>query len=90
MESVGVKELRDHLSRILRMVEQGKVIRVSRHGKQVVELRPVEMGAGREVTNRLKRLDLMGGGEGRIGQVKSVKNRKPGKPVSSFVGEDRR
>ena len=40
MESIGVKELRNHLSWIIRRVEQGDVIQVLRHGKRVVELRP--------------------------------------------------
>ena len=41
METIGVKELRDNLSRILKKVERGEVIRVLRHGRDVMELRPV-------------------------------------------------
>gem|GEM_PF-4668140 len=54
METVGVKELRDHLGRILREVERGRVIRVLRHGKEVVQLRPMETSSAREVLERLR------------------------------------
>jgi len=90
MESIGVKELRDHLSRILRKVEQGQVIRVLRHGKDVVELRPIRPEGQKEILNRLRELDLLGGGTGRIGPVKTVRNQSPEKPISDFVREDRR
>ena len=90
MESIGVKELRDNLSRILRIVESGKVVRVLRHGKDVVELRPIATDAEHELVSRLEQMDALGGGTGRIGPVKTVRNRKPRKPVSDLVGEDRR
>jgi len=90
MGSIGVRELRENLSRVLRKVEQGEVIRVLRHGKDVVELRPIRTQAEQEILNRLQRLDLLGGGTGRIGPVKTVRNRIPEKPVSDFVREDRR
>jgi antitoxin (DNA-binding transcriptional repressor) of toxin-antitoxin stability system len=90
MESIGVKELRDNLSRILRKVESGKVIRVLRHGRGVVELRPVTVDAEQELVNRLEQMDVLGGGTGRIGPVKTVRNRKPHEPVSDLVREDRR
>lgn len=90
METIGVKELRDNLSRIIRMVEQGKVIQVLRHGKRVMELRP---GAGDRQHDLVRRLNTQGlteGGTGLIGPVKSVKNRKSGTQVSDYVIEDRR
>ena len=62
MASIGVKELRDNLSRVLREVEKGKVIRVLRHGKDVVELRPVRTRPNQELVDRLKEMDLLGGG----------------------------
>ena len=90
MASIGVKELRDNLSRVLREVEKGKVIRVLRHGRDVVELRPISTSPERELIDRLKQMDLLGGGTGRIGPVKTVRNRNPDRPVSDFVREDRR
>ncbi len=90
MTSIGVKELRDNLSRVLREVEKGKVIRVLRHGKDVVELRPVSKSPQQALVDRLEQMDLLGGGAGRVGSIKTVRNRTPDKPVSDFVREDRR
>lgn len=90
METIGVKRLRDSLSRILRRVEDGEVIRVMRHGKEVVELRPVSTIPEQEVLYRLKDKGLVRGGAGKIGVVKSVKNTKPEMPISDLVAEDRR
>ena len=42
MATIGIRELRDNLSRVIKRVEEGEVIRVLRHGKDVVELRPAE------------------------------------------------
>lgn len=90
MASIGIKELRDNLSRVLREVEKGKVIRVLRHGKDVVELRPIRTNPQQELIDRLKQMNLLGGGTGRMGPVKTVRNRVPDKPVSDLVGENRR
>jgi antitoxin (DNA-binding transcriptional repressor) of toxin-antitoxin stability system len=91
METIGVKELRDNLSRILSRVEKGKIIRVLRHGKDVVELRPVRSDPEQNLLDRLRNKQLLGGGTGRIRRIaRTVKNLNPDKPVSDFVGEDRR
>ena len=91
METIGVKELRDNLSRILKKVERGEVIRVLRHGRDVVELRPVVKNSEQELLSRLKGKNLLeGGGIGNIGSVKTVKNLKPEAPVSDLIAEDRR
>ncbi|MDY7030717.1 MAG: type II toxin-antitoxin system prevent-host-death family antitoxin [Thermodesulfobacteriota bacterium] len=90
MENIGVKELRDNLSRILKRVEQGEVIRVIRHGKDIVELRPIEKNIKQDFLNRLKDKDISRGGAGKMCPVKSVKNLRPDMPVSDLVVEDRR
>ncbi len=90
METIGVKQLRDNLSRIIKRVEKGAVVRVLRHGKDVVELRPVTKTMEQEFLNRLRDNDLLGGGTGKIGPVKTVKNLKPEMPVSDLVIQDRR
>lgn len=90
METIGVRELRDNLSRVLREVEKGKVVRVLRHGRDVVELRPVRPAPERDLLERLEALDVLGTGTGRIGAVKTVPNRDPERPVSDLVGEERR
>jgi antitoxin (DNA-binding transcriptional repressor) of toxin-antitoxin stability system len=90
METIGVKELRDNLSRILKRVEKGAVLRVLRHGKHVVEIRPIAKSIEREFAGRLRGKGLLGGGAGRIGPVKAVKNLKPDMPVSDLVIQERR
>ena len=90
METIGVKQLRDNLSRVIKRVEKGAVVRVVRHGKDVVELRPVSKTIEQEFLNRLRDKDLLGGGTGKIGPVKTVKNLKPEMPVSDLVIRDRR
>lgn len=90
MKTIGVKQLRDNLSRILKSVEKGAVIRVLRHGKDIVELRPISKSLEQELTNRLRDQELLGGGTGKIGTVKTVRNAKPEMPVSDLVIQDRR
>ncbi len=91
MEIVGIKQLRDNLSRILKRVESGEVVRVVRHGKDVVEMRPVTKDPGQELLIRLRDKNLLEGGGSRvIGSVKTVKNLTPQAPVSDLIAEDRR
>jgi len=82
METIGVKELRDNLSRILKKVASGEVIRVLRHGRDMVELRPLVKNSEQELLSRLKEKNLL---EGRgirvIGSIKTVKD---------LIAEDRR
>jgi antitoxin (DNA-binding transcriptional repressor) of toxin-antitoxin stability system len=90
MENIGVKELRDGLSSILKKVENGVVIRIMRHGKAVAELKPLMTNRKQLLLNNLKENDMLGGGSGSIGLLKSVKNRLPDGPVSDMIAEDRR
>ena len=76
MENVGVRQFRDNLSQILNRVEQGEIIKIVRHGKDIAELRPIERKIEQQVLNRLQINDIIGGGKGKIGTVKTVKNLK--------------
>lgn len=90
MESIGIKQLRENLSRILERVEKGEIIKVSRHGKGIAELRPMEEDKEQALVAQLEAKGLLGGrGKGIIGPVKNVENLKPEKPISDFVIEDR-
>lgn len=60
VERVGVRELRQNLSRWLRRVERGESFQVTDRGKPVAELRPLRHAEG--VVARLVR-------EGRIARV---------------------
>ena len=73
METIGVRELRNNLGRILKRVEQGEIIRVLRHGKDAVELRPIQKDNEKDLLLRLKSKNLLAGGKGIIGKIKSIK-----------------
>ena len=75
MNTIGVKELRDNLSLILRKVEKGGVVAVHRHGKDIAELRPVGRSYVAETVLSLKRKGLLDGGSGVIGNIEPVTNR---------------
>jgi len=90
METIGVKELRDNLSRIVNKVEKGAVVRVLRHGNEVAEIRPVTKTAEQALLNRLRDKNVLGGGTGKIGPIRTVKNLRPEMPVSDLVVQDRR
>ena len=90
MENIGVKELRDNLSSVLKKVEKGEVIRVMRHGKAVVEMQPLIQSKEQKLLDALQKKGLLGGGTGIIGNIKTVKNTMPDKPVSEIIIEDRR
>jgi antitoxin (DNA-binding transcriptional repressor) of toxin-antitoxin stability system len=74
MQNTGVKQLKDKLSHILKRVEKGEVIRVLRHRKHIVELRPINEGPERDLVDRLRDNNILGGGSGKIGTLKTVKN----------------
>ena len=90
MENIGVKELRDNLSSILKKVENGEIIRIMRHGKAVVEMHPLMESKEQKLLNALQKKGIWGGGTGVIGKIKTIKNSKPHKPVSDIIVEDRR
>lgn len=46
METVGIRELKSHLSEYVRRVREGERIWISSHGEVVAELRPPEDQAG--------------------------------------------
>ncbi|NLD36009.1 MAG: type II toxin-antitoxin system prevent-host-death family antitoxin [Desulfatiglans sp.] len=90
MENIGVKELRDNLSSVLKKVESGEVIRIMRHGKAVVEMQPLIQSKEQKLLNGLQKKGLLGGGTGVLGNIKTIKNAMPDKPVSEMIVEDRR
>ena len=50
MDSVGAHELKTHLSKLLDRVEQGERITISRRGKPVAVLQPVEQTGDASMT----------------------------------------
>ncbi len=57
--NVGTRELKNHLSRYLRRVRAGQVVRVTDRGKVVAEVRPVEKPSSDE-QERLRDLEAQG------------------------------
>ena len=90
METVGVKELREALSRVLREVEKGRGVRIVRHGVPIAELQPVPRDRAQSVQKQLRDSGLLGGGGGRVGRIGRVPGRGKGKSVSDLVLEERR
>ncbi len=90
MESIGVKELRDQLSRVLREVERGRGVRILRHGVPVAELQPVAKSEAQAVRQRLQRIGVLGGGNGRVRKCQPIAARPGSRQVSDWVIEERR
>ncbi len=76
METVGVKELRDRLSKVLQSVERGQVVRIVRHGVPIAELQPVPADKAQEVQKRLRDKGVLQGGSGRIRKCLSLPGRR--------------
>jgi prevent-host-death family protein len=55
MRSVGVRELRQHASKYLRLVEEGETIEVTDRGRPVARLVPVPTPEGESILDRLRR-----------------------------------
>lgn len=82
---VGVRELRDQLSRHLAEVREGRTVTVTDHGRPIARIVPVE---------RPTKLDQLRA-EGRVQRARTRKQRAPaplaaGSTVSELVGEQRR
>lgn len=82
--NVGVRELRDGLSRHLAEVRQGRTVTVTDHGRPVARIVPVD------APNNLERLIV----EGRVSPAAGHKVRAPrpikaGGTVSDLVAEQR-
>lgn len=90
MKTIGVKEFRDRLGQILKKVEKGEIIRILRHGREVVELRPIHVDPEDQLIYEMAERNLIAGGSGKVGPIRTVRNQKPEKPVSDLIVEERR
>lgn len=87
MERVGVRELRQHASKLLELVEGGAVIEITNHGRPVARLMPAEHPA-RTRENLLATGDLLPG-RGVLLDVTAVEA-PPGSPSTDEVLADLR
>jgi prevent-host-death family protein len=89
MASVGIRELRNHLSRYLRRVKAGEQVTVKERGRAIAQLVPMEPGAEHDALNALLREGLARWAGGKPqGAAHPPKVR--GRPVAEIVREDRR
>ncbi len=89
MATVGVRELRDHLSNYLRRVREGELLVITDRGKPIGELSPAEGRKNVELAFRLVRRGMArwSGGKPR-GLIRAPRSR--GGLVSAAVIQDRR
>jgi len=89
LATVGIRELRDHLSEYLRRVREGELLVITDRGKPVGKLGPAEAGGSVERARRLVRQGVArwGGGKPK-GLARAPRPR--GGLVSDAVLEDRR
>lgn len=89
METVGIRELKTHLSRHLRRVRSGTRLLVTEHGRSIATINPVETPAAVDWAHQ-----LVAQGQAHWNGGKPAGARQParikGKPVSSIVLEERR
>lgn len=89
MRTVGVRELKNNLSRYLRAVKKGTAITVTERGQSVAILMPAETPSGAELARELTRKGVGSwkGGKPRGGsRSMAVK----GKLISAIVIDERR
>jgi antitoxin (DNA-binding transcriptional repressor) of toxin-antitoxin stability system len=89
---VGTKDLKNNLSRYLRLVRAGVRVVVTDHGKAFAELRPFHAHAtsDEDALRALEAEGLVTRGAGKVCPFAPVRLRGKGPLVSSLVVEDRR
>ena len=75
--SVGVRELKDHLSSYLRQVKEGKTIEITEHGKPVCRIVPQKQSLEEKLEAMRKAGSIQWSGE----------RFDPGEPVGENLGE---
>lgn len=84
---VGIRELKNGLSRYLKRVQKGESVLVTEHGRPVARIVPVGISAHIESLLSDGRLSWSGR---RFRPPSKAPRPKLGRPVSDYVGEDRR
>ena len=89
METVGIRELKTHLSRLLKRVQAGKRLLVTERGRSIATISPVEAPADIDWAHK-----LIAGGRAHWNGGKPTGAKRPvtitGTTASSIVLENRR
>jgi prevent-host-death family protein len=95
-ENVGVRELRQNLSKYLRRVKEGEALTVTEHGRDVARLVPLAGNEFREMLAELHGVPLPRGDEGLSQTIKrlNVESRfgppSPAGSTDAFLDESRK
>lgn len=93
MSTVGVRELKDHLTQYLRRAKQGEEVVVTERGKPIAIIRPIE-SAGPVVSLQARLAKLAAQGLLTLPTRKPLRKvrrvRVSGPPISRTIQEDRR
>jgi prevent-host-death family protein len=89
METVGIRELKTHLSRHLKRVRSGTRLLVTEHGRSIAMINPVETPAAVDWAHQLVAEGQAHWNGGKPAGAKQPA-RMTGNPLSSIVLEDRR
>jgi len=89
MQDVGVRLLKNSLSRYLKLVKNGKTIRVTDRGKPIAKLVPVDNPLPQGIIEMLDKKIASWNGEKPKGVV-ILHSISKGKNISDIVSEDRR
>lgn len=89
MEYVGIRQLKNSLSRYLKLVKSGKTIQVTDRGKPIAKLMPVDNSLPQGIIEMLdKEIASWNGGKPRGTTILHPTSK--GRNVSDIVSEDRR
>lgn len=88
MVTIGVRELRDHLSEYLQKVEQGDTIRITKYGEEIARISPSGEGRDNKLVELLKEKGIEWSGRKPSGSQDPVSIE--GSSASDVVIEDRR
>ena len=86
MAAVGIRELRDHVTAVMRRVKDGEVVEVTDRGRTIARIVPVRPSGGYE---KLLAEGRIRPAEGDLLDIRPLKAR-PGAPLPSQVLEEMR
>jgi prevent-host-death family protein len=89
MEYVGVRQLKNSLSRYLKLVKSGKTIQVTDRGKPIAKLMPADNSLPQGIIEMLDKEIASWSGEKPRGAIMLYPIRKD-RNISDIVSEDRR